>query len=102
MEQLPDAGIVPFDKTSELPPLVMVTVPLQVLVKGVAAVFIMPEGYVSLKAAPVTNVVLGLVNVTVRFVAPFVGMVLALKLLAAVGAVSAAWRGTAPIAQLLD
>jgi hypothetical protein len=78
MEQLPDAGIVPFDRASELPPLVMVTVPLQVLVDGVAAVFVMPEGYVSVKAAPETNVVLGLVSVMVMFVAPFVGIVFAL------------------------
>ena len=90
MEQLPDAGMVPLDRVSELPPLVIVTVPLQVLDEGAAAVLIIPEGYVSVKAAPVTNVVLELVSVMVMFVAPFIGMALALKLLAAVGAVRAA------------
>jgi hypothetical protein len=102
MEQLPDAGIVPFDSASELPPLVMVTVPPQVLDEGVAAVLIIPGGYVSVKAAPLTNVVLGLVSVMVMLVAPLIGMVLTLKLLAAVGAKRAAWMGTAPIVQLLD
>jgi hypothetical protein len=41
MEQLADAGIVPPDRASELPPLVMVTEPPQVFVEGVAAVFCM-------------------------------------------------------------
>jgi hypothetical protein len=45
MEQLPDAGMVPLDRASELPPLVIVTVPPQVLDEGVAAVFfILVEG----------------------------------------------------------
>lgn len=38
-EQLPEAGITPPDRANELPPLVIVTVPPQVLVVGAAAVF---------------------------------------------------------------
>ena len=43
------------------------------------------EGYASVKATPVMVVALELVNVMVRFVAPFIGIVLELKLLAAMG-----------------
>lgn len=43
-----------------------------------------------------TDVVLGLVNVMVMFVAPFIGMVVALKPLAAIRAGKAAWMGMAP------
>jgi hypothetical protein len=43
--QLPDAGTVPPERASELPPLVIVTVPPQVLDEGVPAVFcILAEG----------------------------------------------------------
>jgi hypothetical protein len=102
IEQLPEIGMFPLVRLSELPPLVMATVPPQVFVEGVPAVLIMPDGYVSVKAAPLINVVLGLISVMVMFVAPLMGMVLTLKLLATVGAVSAAWIGTAPIDQLAD
>ena len=44
-EQLPDAGMVPPERASELPPLVIVTAPPQVLDEGVPAVFrILAEG----------------------------------------------------------
>lgn len=90
MAQLPDAGITPPDKASEDPPLVMLTVPPQVLVVGVAEVFLrLVEGYVSLKAAPVIATALGLVSVMVRTEAPFISIVLGLKSLAAVGGASA-------------
>ena len=89
MEQLPDAGIVPFDSASELPPLVMVTVPPQVLDEGVAAVLIIPGGYVSVKAVPAMAVVLGLVSVMVMVAAPLISIVPGLKSLTAVGGASA-------------
>jgi hypothetical protein len=41
MEQLLDAGIVPPERASELPPLVMVTVPPQLFDVGAPAVFFM-------------------------------------------------------------
>jgi hypothetical protein len=64
----------------------MVTVPPQVLDEVVEAVFFMlVEGYVSVKAAPVIAVVLGLASVMVMFVAPFIRIVPKLKALAAVG-----------------
>jgi hypothetical protein len=85
MEQLPDAGIVPPARASELPPLTMVTVPPQVFVVGAAAEFFMlTEGYVSVKAAPVTAAALGFVSVMLMFDAPFIGTDPGLKLLAAV------------------
>jgi hypothetical protein len=89
IEQLPDAAMVPFDKLSVPPPLSMVTVPPQVFVVGAAAVFCIFVGYVSVNAAPLIFVVLGLISVMVMFVATFIGMVPALKLLAAEGAGSA-------------
>lgn len=90
MEQLPEIGIFPLDRLIELPPLVMVTVPPQVFDDGVSAVFCMLVGYVSVKAAPLINVVLGLVSVMVMLVAPFTGIVIAPKLFVTVGAASAA------------
>jgi hypothetical protein len=84
--QLPDAGIVPPERASELPPLAMVTAPPQELVTGAAAVFFMlAEGYVSVKAAPVMAVVFGLVSVMLIFETPFIRIELGLKLLADVG-----------------
>jgi hypothetical protein len=86
MEQLPDARIVPPDKATELPPLVIVTVPPQVFDEKVAAVFfILVEGYVSVKAAPVTAVVFGLVRVMVKLEAPLISIVAGMKPLTAVG-----------------
>jgi hypothetical protein len=86
MEQLPDAGIVPPDKATELPPLVIVTVPPHVFDEKVAAVFfILVEGYVSVKAAPVTAVVFGLVRVMVKLEAPLISIVAGRKSLTAVG-----------------
>jgi hypothetical protein len=84
--QLPDAGIVPPERATELPPLVMVTVPPQVFVEGEPAVFfILADGYVSVKAAPVIATALGLVSVMVMFEAPFIGIVSGVKPLVTVG-----------------
>jgi hypothetical protein len=90
MEQLPEAGIVPPDRLSEEPPLVMLTVPPQVFDVGDAAVFFMlVEGYVSVKAVPAMAVVLGLVSVMVMVAAPLISIVPGLKSLTAVGGASA-------------
>jgi hypothetical protein len=56
-----------------------------VLDEGVADVFVMPDGYVSVKAAPVIAAVLGLVSVMVMFVALLGSIVPGLKLFTAVG-----------------
>jgi hypothetical protein len=86
MEQLPVAGIVPSARLSELPPLVIVTVPPQLFVVGFpAAFFILVEGYVSVKAAPVIAVVLELVSVIVIVEAPFIPIKAGLKALVTVG-----------------
>jgi alcohol dehydrogenase class IV len=86
MEQLPDAGMIPAVSCSELPPLVMATVPPQVFVVGATEVFFMlTEGYVSMKAAPVTAAAFGFVSVIVIVAAPFIVIEPGLKLLAAVG-----------------
>ena len=90
MEQLPDAGMVPPERLSELPPLAMVTVPPQELDEGVAEVFFrLLEGYVSVKAVPVIAAVLEFIRVMVMFEAPDTGMVLGLKTFVAVGEVTA-------------
>jgi hypothetical protein len=90
MEQLPEAGMTPPVRRSELPPLVMVTVPPQVFVVGVAALFLMlTEGYVSIKATPVTAAALEFVSVIVMVELPFIGTDPGLKLLATVGGVMA-------------
>jgi hypothetical protein len=86
MEQLLDADMVPPERLSEEPPLVMVTVPPQVFDAGDAAVFfILVEGYVSVKAAPVMDVVLGLMRVIVMIEAPLIRIVPGLMSLTAVG-----------------
>jgi hypothetical protein len=86
MEQLLDAGIVPPEKASELPPLVIVGVPPQVLDEGAAAVFCMlVEGNVSVKVTPVIAAVLGLISVMVMVEAPDTGKIFGLKLLVAEG-----------------
>ena len=64
----------------------MVTVPPHVSVVGEAVMFfILVEGYVSVKAAPVMAVAFGLVSVMVISVLLFIGMELGLKDLATVG-----------------
>lgn len=84
--QLPDAGMAPPEIASELPPLVIVTVAPQVLVEGAAEVFFMlVEGYVSVNAAPVMAVVLGLVSVMVIVEAPFIRIEPGLKTFVTVG-----------------
>jgi hypothetical protein len=90
MEQLPDAGMVPPERATELPPLVMVNVPPQVFDVGVPAVFcILADGYVSVKAAPAIATALGLVSVIVMLEAPFTGIVPGLKPFVAVGGANA-------------
>ena len=96
IEQLPDAGIVPPDRASELPPFTIVIVPPQVFVVGAAATFTTLPGYVSVKATPEIILAFGLVIVMVMFEAVFIGMEPGLKPLITVGAVRAAWMGTAP------
>lgn len=44
IEQLPEDEIVPSDNVKKLPPLAIVTVPPQVFVVGLPAVFVMPDG----------------------------------------------------------
>ncbi len=62
----PFAGTVPPESTRLVPPLAAVTVPPTQLVAGEAdAVFTIPAGYVSVKAAPVTAVPLPLLSVIV-------------------------------------
>ena len=56
----------PPESVKELPPLVMATVPPQVFVAGAAAAFFMlADGYVSVKATPVTASTFGLSMVIV-------------------------------------
>lgn len=87
--QLPDAGTVPFDRESELPPFAIVTVPPQVFDVGAAAVFCMlVEGYVSVKATPMIAAELLFIKVMVIVEAPDTGMTAGLKPLVAVGAVT--------------
>ena len=90
IEQLPDAGIVPPERLSEEPPLAMVTVPPQLFDVGEAAVFFMlVEGYVSVKDAPVIEAVLEFISLMVMVEAPDIAMTPGLKLFVAVGEVTA-------------
>ena len=83
--QLPDAGIVPPARLSDVPPLVAVTVPPQVVAGEALGVFTRFAGYVSVKAAPVMAVSLVLVSVMVIAEEPFTSIVFGLKPLTAVG-----------------
>ena len=90
MEQLPHADMVPPERLSEEPPLVIVTAPPQVFDVGDAAVFFMlVEGYVSVKVTPVIAAVLEFISVMVMFEAPDTAMATGLKLFVAVGEVTA-------------
>jgi hypothetical protein len=96
-EQTLVAWMIAPDSISEFPPLTAVTVPPVQFVEGEAlAVFTMPDGYISVKAAPVIAVVLPLFREMVMIEAPFINMEAGLKFLPTVGAFSAAWMGTAP------
>ena len=88
--QLPDAGMVPPERLSVLPPLAAVTAPPQVVVAGdVLVSFTRPDGYVSVKATPVIAVALEFVSVTVMVELLLIRIVSGLKFLVAAGGASA-------------
>ena len=84
--QLPFAGMVPPLNTREVPPAVAVSVPPQLLLVVSGEAFLRPLGKESLKAAPVSATLLGLVSVMVLVLVPFTPMVAGLKLVLTVGA----------------
>ena len=77
----------PPESVKELPPLVMATVPPQVFVAGAAAAFFMlADGYVSVKATPVTALVSGLLIVIVIVAVPDTAIMFGLNVFVARGA----------------
>ena len=86
MLQLPLAGMVPPLKLRDLPPADALSVPPQLLLVVSGEAIFSPLGKLSLKAAPVSATLLGLVSVMVLVLVPFTPMVAGLKLVLTVGA----------------
>lgn len=86
MLQLPLAGMVPPLRLRDEPPADALSVPPQLLLVVSGEAIFRPLGKLSLKAAPVSATVLGLVSVMVLVLVPFTPMVAGLKLVLTVGA----------------